>query len=105
MSGIDCKDYFLHPAEASHRRYEALRSVLLDEKPMQEVAGRYDISYGTIRNWVSDFRRGQDAGQSPPFSPRHRLDGPRPMNSMPMARNRKSRSPMFRRCLWRPAVD
>ncbi len=50
MNGIDYKDYFLHPAETSHRRYEAIRSVLLEEQPMQDVAGRYDISYGTIRN-------------------------------------------------------
>ena len=102
MNRLDYRDYFVHPVEASHRRYEALRSVLVEEQPMQEVSQRYEVSYGTIRNWVSEFCRGQDAGQSPPFSPRHRADGRRPTNSLPMTRIRKSKSPMFKRCRWKP---
>jgi hypothetical protein len=30
---------------------------------------------------------------------------PRPMNFLPMTRIRQSKSPMFRRCRWRPDVD
>ena len=102
MNGLDYKEYFVHPVEASHRRYEALRSVVVEEQPMQEVAERYEVSYGTIRNWVSEFCRGQDAGQSPPFSLRRREDVPRPRNSLLMTRIRRYKSPMFRRCRWRP---
>ncbi len=98
MNGRDYKDFFVHPVHAGHRRYEALRSVFVEEQPMKEVAQRYDISYGTIRNWVGEFRRGQDAGQPPPFSPRHCVGVPRPTNFPPMMRIRKSKSPMFRRC-------
>jgi len=103
MNGIDYKDYFLHPVETSHRRYEAIRSVLLEEQPMQDVAGRYDISYGTIRNWVSEFCREQDTGQSPPFSLRHRGDVPR--STKLTKKIRKSRLLMFRRCHWRRDAD
>jgi len=101
MNGPDYKDFFVHPAHAGHRRYEALGSVFVEEQPLKEVAQRYDISYGTIRNWVSEFCRGQDAGQLPPFSPRRCVGVPRPTNSLPMMRIRKSKSPMFRRCRWR----
>jgi transposase-like protein len=73
MDGLDYSNYFMQPVEACHRRYEALRAVFVEEQPMKTVAQRYEISYGTIRNWVSEFRRRQDAGQSPPFSSRHRV--------------------------------
>ena len=105
MNGLDCRDFFVHPVEAAHRRYEALRSVFVEEHPMKEVAQRHDISYGTIRNWVSEFCRGQDDGQPPPFSPRRHVGVPRPTNFLPVTRIRKSKSPMFRRCRWRPGGD
>lgn len=105
MNGLDYRDFFVHPVEAAHRRYEALRSVFVEEQPMKEVAQRHDISYGTIRNWVSEFCRGQDDGQSPPFSPRRHAVVPRPTNVLPMTRICKSKSPMFGRCRWRPDGD
>ena len=99
MSNRGYKGYFGQPDEALHRRYEALRSVFVEEQPMKTVAQRFDASYGTVRNWVSEFRQIRDAGQSPPFSPSHRQDVRRPMNS-PMKRNRKSKSRMSRRYRW-----
>ncbi len=98
MNGLDYRDFFAHPVHAGQRRYEALRSVFLEEQPLKEVAQRYDVSYGTIRNWISEFCRGQDAGQPPPFLPRRYVGVPRPTNSRPMMGSRKFRSPMFRRC-------
>lgn len=68
MDGTATKDYFLKPADAWHRRYEVLRAVFVDERPMQEVAERFRVSYGTVRNWAGEFRRQRDAGQPPPFS-------------------------------------
>jgi len=102
MNGLVYKDFFVHPVQATHRRYEALRCVFVEEQPMKEVAQRYDISYGTIRNWVSEFRREQDADQPPPFSLRHRGGAPRRTHFLPMMRNRRLKLPMFRRCRWRP---
>ena len=99
---MDHKNYFVQPVEASHRRYEALRAVIVDEQPMKEVADRFGISYGTVRNWASDFRRQRDAGQFPPFSLRHRVDGHQPVDSRLTINIPTHRSPMFGRCLWRP---
>ena len=101
MNGVGYKGYFMRPIEASHQRYEALRSVLVEEQPMQKVAQRFEISYGTMRNWVSEFCRAHDAGQSPPFSPRHCADVPSPMNPMATKMIRKSKSPMFGHCRWK----
>lgn len=67
MNGGDYSSYFLCPEEESQRRYEVLRSVFVDEDSMQEAAEHFGIGYGTVRNWVSDFRRTVDAGQRPPF--------------------------------------
>jgi transposase-like protein len=102
MNGLDYQDFFVHPVEAAHRRYEALRAVFVEEQPMREVAQRYRLSYGTIRNWVSEFRRGRDAGQPPPFSPRQPAGVPRPTNSLTRTTILPSKSPMFRLYRWRP---
>lgn len=62
-------DFFLKPDadEVYHRRYEVLRAVFVDDEPMVEVAQRFGLNYGTVRNWVSEFRRSQDAGTTSPF--------------------------------------
>ena len=102
MNGLDYKDFFVHPVEAAQRRYEALRAVFVEEQPLKEVAQRYDVSYGTIRNWISEFCQGQDAGQPPPFSPRPRVGVRRPTSFLPRTRIRRSKSLMFGPCRWRP---
>lgn len=61
------EDYFLQPEEAAHRRYEALRCVFVEKQPMKEVAERFGVSYGTVRNWVSEFRQIRNAGERPPL--------------------------------------
>jgi transposase-like protein len=68
MEGLDYRDYFLQPSDVSQRRYEALRAVFVEQQSLKHVAGRFDVRYGTVRNWVSEFRRSCDAGQAPPFS-------------------------------------
>ena len=60
-------DYFLQPRQPNHRRYEVFRSVFVEEESMQDVASRFDVSYGTVRNWVSEFCRCQDTNDEPPF--------------------------------------
>jgi len=77
MNARNYKEYFLHPVEAPQRQYEALRALVVEEQSMKEVAQRFDVSYGTLRNWVSEFCRAQDAGHSPPFLPPQRADVPR----------------------------
>ena len=67
MNGSIYSEYFLKPDQTTQRRYEALRAVFVEEETMQQVAQRFDLSYGTIRNGASDFCRSRDAGQGPPF--------------------------------------
>ena len=62
------REFFAHPSEASQRRYEALRAVFLEERTLREVAQCQGISYGTLRNWASEFRAHCDVGLRPPFS-------------------------------------
>ena len=99
MNARALTDYFLHPSEAAHRRYEALRSVFVEGLSLQDVARRFGVRYGTIRNWVSEFRRGFNAGPPPPFSLPPCEDGLRRIVSL-TATNPKSRSPMRRSCRW-----
>lgn len=103
MDGTLDQDYFLEPQEAEQRRYEALRAVIVEEQPMPEAALRFGVSYGTVRNWVGEFRRLREAGQRPPFSRRRSAVGQR---SRP-ARTTSQRSPlpMSKRCLLRRDGD
>jgi transposase-like protein len=102
MNTHDVADYFLHPTETLHRRYEALRSVFVDGVSLQEVAQRFEVRYGTLRNWVSEFRRDWEAGQSPPFSRDLRVDVPRGMACVATANRR---SPTRTSCRWKQDAD
>jgi transposase-like protein len=72
MDDSRCHDFFIHPDPTMHRRYEALRAVFLDHRPLAEVARQFGYRPGTLRNLVAQFRAQCRTGQVPPFSP-HRL--------------------------------
>ena len=61
-------DFFAHPSSALHRRFEALRAVFLDHRPLAEIARRFGYRYGTLRNLVSQFRAQCRADRPPLFS-------------------------------------
>ena len=65
--------FFLEPSAAWHRRYEALRAVFVEDEPLRDVAERFEMNYGTLRNWVSSFRAAWDQGQASPFFSRRRV--------------------------------
>jgi transposase-like protein len=104
MNTHDVADYFLHPTDTVHRRYEALRAVLVEGLSLQEVAQRFEVRYGTLRNWVSEFRREWEAGQPPPFSRDLCEDVPRGTVCVATA-NRRSKSPTLKSCRWKPDAD
>ena len=68
MDGQVYQEFFVRPTGTSHRRYEALRSVFVERHSLAEVADRFAVSYGTVRNWVSQFCTQYDRGEPPPFS-------------------------------------
>ena len=53
MDDSFCHDFFAHPTPTLHRRYEALRAVFLDHRPLTEIARQFGYRYGTLRNLVA----------------------------------------------------
>jgi transposase len=51
-----------------------LRAVFVEHRPLPEIADRFAVHCGTVRNWVSEFRSHWDRGQPPPFSPNRPAD-------------------------------
>jgi hypothetical protein len=91
MDDPRCQDFFLHPARAVHRRYEAVRAVFVEHRPLAEVARQFGYRYGSLRNLVSDFRARCGAGQPPPFSPNPSAVGlpARARRGRPVSRRRR----------------
>lgn len=77
MDDTCCHDFFAHPSSTLHRRFEALRAVFLDHRPLTEVARQLGYRYGTLRNLVAQFRAQCQTGQPPPFSPARLMDVPK----------------------------
>jgi len=67
MNDLPCTSFFGQPTQPLHRRYEALRAVFLEHRPLPEVAEAFGYAYGSLRNLVTDFRTQCQAGQVPPF--------------------------------------
>jgi len=104
MIDQDYRDYFVQPVEAVQRRYEALRCVFVGQQPMKSVAQHFKVSYGTVRNWVSEFCRARDAGQAPPFLLRRCVDVPPSTAPRLTMTIRKFKPPMFGHCRWKQGV-
>lgn len=67
MNAQSYESFFLRPDDVVQRRYETLRAVVVERQPMKQVAQRFEVSYGTVRNWVSEFCRQWDQGDRSPF--------------------------------------
>ena len=52
-------DYFLRPAGASQRRYEALRAYFVEEMPASEVADRFGYSTASVHQMATVLRAGR----------------------------------------------
>jgi hypothetical protein len=63
--------YFTQPSQTYHRRYEALRAVIVDGRPQKGVAEEFGFQYSSLRQLVYEFRQHCDAngesGESPFF--------------------------------------
>jgi hypothetical protein len=68
MEGSDDRRFFLEPEQTFHRRYEALRAILVDGEPIDRVAERFGYKLSAMRSMVSRFRADRRRGVTPPFS-------------------------------------
>jgi len=68
MEGSPDRRFFLEPEQTFHRRYEALRAILVDEEPFDQVAERFGYKTSAMRSMVSRFRADRRRGVTPPFS-------------------------------------
>jgi hypothetical protein len=76
MDDSRCLDFFLQPNQRLHRRYEALRAVFVERRPLQEVARHFGYGYGSLRNLIVNFRKQCRDDDLPPFSPNRFMDAP-----------------------------
>lgn len=70
MDDTAARLFFLQPAHASQRLYEALHAVFVDGCRQKEVAQRFGYSFDAFRQQVHQFRARCASGQPPPFSAR-----------------------------------
>lgn len=68
--------FFLEPQQTVHRQYEALRSVFVEDQPLDQVADRFGYTISTLRSMISRFHAHCQRGVSPPFFARTAADGP-----------------------------
>ena len=67
MEGDDDSRFFLEPQQTFHRRYEALRAIVVDGEPVDRVAERFGYKTSALRSMVSRFRADRRRGVAPPF--------------------------------------
>jgi Helix-turn-helix domain len=87
MDDSCCHEFFAHPTLTLHRRYEALRAVFLDHRPLTEIARQFGYRYGTLRNLVAWFRAQCRTGRIPPFSRPRLTDAPKGQHLLTLQRN------------------
>ena len=51
--------FFTKPKATPHRRYEAIRSIIVNKEPAAVVAKRYEYSISTLYSLVRDFKSGK----------------------------------------------
>ena len=77
------RQWFLDPQQPLQRRYEILRAFFADRQPMPELARRFDMTHGAVRNLVCQFRAQFQDGRVPPFSLLPEADDPAPPAATP----------------------
>ncbi len=63
-----CRRFFLEPELTFHRRYEALRAIVVEGRPLPEIAERFGYKLASLKVMVSTFRARCRHGEMPPFS-------------------------------------
>lgn len=69
MEDTTGREYFTQPTQTYHRRYEALRAVIVDGRSQKEVADTFGFQYRSVRQLVYEFRRWRDSDRESAESP------------------------------------
>jgi transposase len=77
MDDSAIRRFFTHPAQTHHRRYEALRAVMVEGRSQKDVARAFGFEYGSLRTLVHQFRQSFDVNEPSPFFKRSRQAGRR----------------------------
>ena len=64
MDDTAVRRYFTQPTHIFHRRYEALRAVIVDGRSQKVVAEELGFQYHSLRQLVYEFRHSFDARQA-----------------------------------------
>ena len=83
MDDTPARLFFLQPADATQRLYEALRAVFADGCRQKDAAQAAGYSFDAFRQQVRQFRVDCATGQPPPFSARARGGGRRAARGRP----------------------
>jgi predicted Zn-dependent protease len=67
MDGQLGRRFFLDPQLAFQRRYEALRAVIAEDRPVTEVAARFGYKPAALSVMISRFNSQLRSGSVPPF--------------------------------------
>ena len=68
MDDTRSRQFFLDADSTTyHRQYEALRAVFVEGLPQNEVAARYGLTHGSMRQLVHQFRTAIRSNSPPPF--------------------------------------
>jgi hypothetical protein len=67
MDGQLGRRFFLDPQLTFQRRYEALRAVIAEERPVAEVAARFGYKPAALNVMISRFNSQLRQGRVPPF--------------------------------------
>jgi hypothetical protein len=87
MDDTPARLFFLQPAHATQRLYEALHAVFVDGCRQKDVAQRFGYTCDAFRQHVHQFRARCAAGQPPPFSAPARGGGRPAARPRPGSRN------------------
>jgi hypothetical protein len=67
MDDTPCRQFFLRPTQALHRRYEVLRAFFVEGRTQADIAAHFGLSALTVQSFVRDFRARLRAGSALPF--------------------------------------
>ena len=69
MEDTTGREYFTQPTQTYHRRYEALRAVIVEGRSQKEVADTFGFQYRSVRQLVYEFRQSRNSDRESTESP------------------------------------